>query len=143
MPAAPASGRLIRSVTLLRNHRWLRPVQTTPAIKAARMMITKTPVISLTCRNLKRSCGSSPRPSWLKSSGGFGTSVFMLPIGQHGYHCRDCEKSRDRSSQCSLGRARNFFNGSADVQSPDAAGSAGKQGGQDGFGEDVDHVFWP
>ncbi len=55
MPAAPASGKTIRSVTLLLNQRWLRPVHTTAATSTATTTSTNVPVISLTRRNLKRS----------------------------------------------------------------------------------------
>src|SRR5208283_1667371 len=143
IPAAPVSGRMIRSVTRLLNQRWLWPVHTTAAINTATMMSTNVPVISLTRRNLKRSAISLSRllRPWRPESSGCPFFCSWSQVGQQRYHGGDDKQPGDGAGERPLRGLRDFRDGSADTQPPDATGRAGKQGGQDAFGEDVENVF--
>src|SRR5208283_4422289 len=143
IPAAPASGKTIRSVTRLLNQRWLWPAHTTAAISTATMTSTNVPVISLTRRNLKR---SSIRLLCLpclsrRESSGCPPFCSWSQVRQQRYRNGDDEQSGDGAGERPLRGVRDFRDRPADPQATDATGRAGKQGGQDAFGEDVEHVF--
>src|ERR1017187_5386969 len=140
IPAAPASGKTIRSVTRLLNQRWLWPVHTKAAASATATRMTSVPVISLTRRNLKRSSISWPRSS-LRDGSRCARLCSWLQVSQQRYRGGDDKQSGHGAGERPLRGLRDFRVRLADSQPADATGRARKQGGQDAFGEDVENVF--
>ena len=67
--------------------------------------------------------------------------AFMVTGSQQRYRGGDDKQSGDGAGERMLRDLRNFRDGSADPQTANTTGGAGKQRGQDAFGEDVKHVF--